>query len=110
MFREYSEKTSIHGFQYLGEKGRTRSEKIFWIIVLALSFSWCVILINEVWKTWESNPVTVTFDDTMHDIKELWFPAVTICPSKKTTEDDRYIYDKLVDNDRNGNVNFTDDE
>lgn len=110
MFKEFSEKTSIHGLQYLGEKKRSWAEKVFWVIVLALSFSWCIILITEIWKKWDSNPITVTFDDTMHDIKELWFPAVTICPSKKTTQEDRYIYDKLVENERNGNVNFTYEE
>lgn len=110
MFKEYSERTSIHGLQYLGEKQRSRVEKCFWIIVLTLSFSWCFFLISQIWQKWDTNPISVTFDDTMREVTDLWFPAITICPIKKVPEEQNYVYDKIMDYERTMEGNFTDDE
>lgn len=96
MFKEYSEKSSIHGIQYLGDQKRNFIEKTFWIFVLILSFIWCIILIVQIWIKWDENTITMTFDDSIMDVKELWFPAVTICPNKKVPKDERDFYEKLI--------------
>jgi len=52
----------------------------FWIIALAfnagLSFYWSV----NMYKDWQQNPTMTTLVTSASDIKDLNFPAVTICP------------------------------
>lgn len=44
----------------------------------------CCILISKSYKKWNDNPVIVTFSETMTPLKDIPFPAVTICPETKS--------------------------
>ncbi|KAJ3646109.1 hypothetical protein Zmor_023713 [Zophobas morio] len=99
-FRDYCNHTSVHGFQYFGEKNRHIVERIWWLIVFVICLAACVISIYAVYKKWEESPVIVNFGNTRTPIYTIPFPAVTICPEAKS---DRRIFNftevvyKMVD-------------
>lgn len=53
----------------------------------AVSVVVCVIIIKNIWTTWRTHPVTVTFDDKMTSIETIPFPAVTICSHQKIKDE-----------------------
>ncbi|KAK4873970.1 hypothetical protein RN001_013330 [Aquatica leii] len=86
-FAQYCSATSIHGTQYLGERGRSLIERLFWILVITAVSTLCVILIVKTYKKWVTSPVIVTFATTETPISNIPFPSITICPEVKTDPD-----------------------
>ena len=78
--KEYATSTTAHGLSYLAEDGRLVLERIFWltVVVLALVFSYWQT--STLYKQWQDNPVITTLETVSMPIKEIEFPAVTICP------------------------------
>ena len=78
--KEYATTTTAHGFSYLAEDGRSFLERTFWltIVVLALAFSYWQT--STLYKQWQDSPVITTLETVSMPIKEIEFPAVTICP------------------------------
>ncbi|CRK87601.1 CLUMA_CG001397, isoform A [Clunio marinus] len=83
MFVEFSGNTSIHGLQYLGERRRHWVERVFWVVALVISVIGCSIMINRVYKKWNTSPVIVSFAEKSTPVWQIPFPAVTICPETK---------------------------
>ncbi|GAB0099481.1 hypothetical protein DMENIID0001_153430 [Sergentomyia squamirostris] len=83
LFREYCEKSTVHGVKYLAEEDRPAWEKILWIILFALSIFACGKLIERAWSKLSNNPLAVTFAEKAVHITQIPFPAVTICTSVK---------------------------
>jgi len=42
------------------------------------------MLISDSYKKWDDSPVIVTFSEKMIPIKDIPFPAITICPEIKS--------------------------
>ncbi|XP_068913456.1 pickpocket protein 28-like [Tenebrio molitor] len=80
--REYNEVTGIHGLRYLTEK-RSKTEKIFWVIILLLSLVGCIYMIYEVLYKYNNSPVVVSFATEDTPLHEIPFPAITLCPEFK---------------------------
>ncbi|XP_068914027.1 pickpocket protein 28-like isoform X2 [Tenebrio molitor] len=79
---EYSYATDIHGIQFLSER-RSLCEKIFWIVVVLLSFITCLVMVTVALLTFQNSSVIVSFKARDTPIYEIPFPAVTICPESK---------------------------
>lgn len=60
--------------------------RVWWMCSFWLSVIMCVISIQNIWTTWRSNPVTVTFDDKTTSISAIPFPSITICTTQKIEE------------------------
>ncbi|XP_026472958.1 pickpocket protein 28 isoform X2 [Ctenocephalides felis] len=84
--REFCANTSIHGVKYLGERRRSTTERLWWIIVFIASLSMCGILIMKVWHKWDSSPVIVSFAEKTTPVWQVPFPAVTICSENKARQ------------------------
>jgi len=52
--------------------------RIFWIVAFIAAVIVAAILIYDVWNTYLTNPVIVTFQSTNMKIEDLPFPAVTV--------------------------------
>ena len=87
IFQDFTGDTSIHGLQYFGEQHRHWVERLFWIIVFIASCTACTIVISKTYDKWQNSPVIVSFDEKLTQIREIPFPAVTICPETKTKVD-----------------------
>ncbi|CAB3366736.1 Hypothetical predicted protein [Cloeon dipterum] len=75
----FCEKTSLHGMQYLGEPKRHWIERIFWASAIATAFIGAVVLITQLYRKWDQNPVIVSFSTSATGITDIPFPAFTIC-------------------------------
>ena len=77
--RDYSEYSTIQGIIYLFQSNQTQCGRMFWLLVviamLILGTYWSVIAYND----WISNPVLTTVKTSAFKIKNLEFPALTIC-------------------------------
>ena len=79
-FKEYATSTSAHGLSYLAEDGRSFLERIFWLIVVVLALAFSYWQTSTLYKQWNDNPIITTLETVSLPIKEIEFPAVTICP------------------------------
>ncbi|KAF2903802.1 hypothetical protein ILUMI_02379 [Ignelater luminosus] len=102
-FSEYCGNTSIHGLKFLGEKGRTWIEKLFWLTLLSTSLYFCISLIMKVHHKWKNSPVIVTFATEQTPIWDIPFPSVTICPEIKSQKD-MYNFTEHFLKQRKGNL------
>ncbi|KAK9883353.1 hypothetical protein WA026_001528 [Henosepilachna vigintioctopunctata] len=85
-FESYCNHTSIHGFQYFGQN-RTIIEKCWWTIVFMAIVSGCGFSIYLIYNKWRLSPVIVSLTTKDTPIYEIPFPAVTICPTIKYSND-----------------------
>ena len=86
LVQDYSEDSTIQGLVYIFKKEQTLCGKIFWILVvslmLILGIYWSVSAYND----WQSNPVLTTIKTSAFPIKDVEFPAVTICGQGADTD------------------------
>ena len=77
--KDYSEYSTIQGVIYIFQTNQTQIGKVFWsmviIAMLALGTYWSVCAYQD----WLNNPVMTTIKTSALSIKEINFPAVTIC-------------------------------
>ena len=79
IIKDYSEYSTVQGIIYIFQDNQTTFGKIFWSSVVSL-----MILLGCYWSylayaDWQDNPVMTTVKNTAYPVKNLSFPAVTIC-------------------------------
>ena len=75
MINEYLGMTSIHGLRYLMDS-RSIVEKLSWLIIICMSFGFCVYIIQSHFSDIDKKPILTTVE--MVSVQEVPFPAVTI--------------------------------
>jgi acid-sensing ion channel, other len=58
LFADYTDHSTVHGFNYIGEKGRPWYERIWWITVFCISVVCCARLVNDAYNI---NPIIISF-------------------------------------------------
>lgn len=102
--QQYFLSSSLHGLKYIGEATLSVFERTFF----GLSFLMVVVLatyfISNIYQKWKDTPVIISLDPVSTDIKDIPFPAVTICNMNQVkrsfalarqTERDRTILDSI---------------
>ncbi|XP_070491511.1 pickpocket protein 28-like [Chironomus tepperi] len=74
----YFENTTLHGFSYI-PKSHNLAEKLFWLIALLCSFACCSFLLHGLILKVERNPIIVDRPEIAVHIKDIQFPAISIC-------------------------------
>ena len=77
--KNYAEQTTIHGFWYLSQANHG-IEYILWLIVVSTSVFFSVYHTCTLYSQWQQSPVVTTLESISQPIREIEFPAVTICP------------------------------
>ena len=72
---EYLEVTTIHGLRYLMEC-KTVMEKLFWLLIICLSFGYSTYIIQSFFDENESKPILTTIETSL--VQDVPFPAITI--------------------------------
>ena len=75
IINEYLGMTSIHGLRYLRDS-RNIVEKVSWLIIISLSFGFCVHIIHSHFTENDNKPILTTVE--MASVQEVPFPSVTI--------------------------------
>ncbi|XP_041783523.1 pickpocket protein 28-like [Anopheles merus] len=83
VFREYCANSSIHGVRYFDRDERTTCERFWWLVVFLLSMLGCGVMIYKTYVKWNQTPIIVTFSEKTTPVRDIYFPAITICPETK---------------------------
>uniref|UniRef100_A0A182HXE9 Uncharacterized protein n=1 Tax=Anopheles arabiensis TaxID=7173 RepID=A0A182HXE9_ANOAR len=83
VFREYCTNSSIHGVRYFDRDERTTCERFWWLVVFLLSMLGCGVMIYKTYMKWNQTPIIVTFSEKTTPVRDIYFPAITICPETK---------------------------
>ncbi|XP_013199333.2 pickpocket protein 28-like [Amyelois transitella] len=81
---DYTANSNLHGLKYIGEKERTKTEKLFWLLAFICSVVLCSFLIRNVWRKWNDSPVIVSFAENPTPVWQIPYPAVTVCLETKS--------------------------
>ena len=76
---QYAEQTTIHGFWYLAQSSHGL-EKLLWLTVVSIAVFFSVFQTCSLYSQWQKSPVITTLESIALPIKDIEFPAVTICP------------------------------
>ena len=79
IIREYAENTTIHGINYIFESGIPIIDRLLWIVAMVIMLCLASYMSTDAYIDWEDNPVVTTVKSTGKPIKEIEFPAITIC-------------------------------
>ena len=69
--------------------------RVFWIIVVVVSFILSGVIIHQSFNAWNESPVRTTIET--RPIDEIKFPKVTVCPPKNTYTNLNYDLGKMGD-------------
>ena len=73
--RDFSETTTLHGVNYLGQGSVVR--RLLWTLAIFASFGLCALQIFNSVTLYLKRPISTSF--TTETVSELDFPAITIC-------------------------------
>lgn len=76
---EYLANSTLHGLRYLGDRSISRFERIFFAIAFVLVVGLSIFFISVVWRKWNNKPLIIALSSNEYSIRDLTFPAVTIC-------------------------------
>ena len=76
---EFSEVSTTHGIYYVFERKFGKLSQLFWFLVCAGLIAIAVILILNAYRGWKKNPVITSVKTTGLPVRDLQFPAITIC-------------------------------
>ena len=77
--KEYADSTTIHGINYIFQSGISVIERLLWIAAVITGIYFALNLSVTAYIDWVDNPVITTVTSTGKPIKEIEFPAITIC-------------------------------
>ena len=77
-FKTFLDTSTIHGLSWISSTRRW--SRLFWIVVVFLGFTGCILLIQESFYNWQKHPIATTIETL--PISEITFPNVTVCPPK----------------------------
>nr|XP_034834970.1 pickpocket protein 28-like [Maniola hyperantus] len=85
------------------ERKTTPIEKIVWLIMFTSCFIYCGFLIWKSYTKWMKSPSIVMLTENDQPIRQIPFPAVTVCPEMKILST-VFSYDDYIFNKTNGNL------
>ncbi|EAT48395.1 AAEL000582-PA [Aedes aegypti] len=84
-FREYCLNTTIHGLKYIGTISLSAIERCFFFISFILVSILSIYFITNVYQKWQSSPIIIGLSPKATHIRDIPFPAVTICNMNQAT-------------------------
>lgn len=79
IIQDYSESSTIQGVVYIFQKNQTLHGKVFWLLVIIGMLSLGTLWSVWAYQDWIDNPVMTTIKTSALPIRNISFPAVTIC-------------------------------
>lgn len=63
LLEDYSDRTTIHGIHYIGDRNQTNFERLLWLIIILVSLMASIFFILNLVDKLNDKPVMVTFAD-----------------------------------------------
>ena len=83
--KEYADSTTIHGISYIFKNGISILERLIWIAAVVTGIFFAIYLSTFSYVDWQNSPVTTTVLTTAKPIRNISFPAITICAQVTNT-------------------------
>ncbi|XP_037026210.1 pickpocket protein 28-like [Bradysia coprophila] len=83
VFKEFAQRSTIHGLPYLGDQKLHHFERFWWFLLLIVSIVGSTIFIHRTYEKWNENPIIISLATKPTSVWHIPFPAITICPQKK---------------------------
>lgn len=77
--QQYLLSSSLHGLRYIGSASLSVFERVFFGLSFMMVICLAAYFISNVWQKWKETPVIIGLDPVSTNIKDIPFPAVTIC-------------------------------
>ena len=77
--KEYADSTTIHGISYIFKNGISILDRLIWIAAVVTGIFFAIYLSTYSYVDWQNSPVTTTVLTTAKPIRNISFPAITIC-------------------------------
>lgn len=77
--QKYLETSTLHGLRYIGDKTLSNFERGSFVVSFILVFFVSIYFITNVWQKWSLAPIIIGLNPVSTQIKDIPFPAVTIC-------------------------------
>nr|CAD28127.1 putative sodium channel [Anopheles gambiae] len=77
--REYCLNTTIHGLKYIGTVSLTLCERAYFFLTFLVVTACSIYFISNVYIKWQSSPIIIGLNPIATHIRNIPFPAVTIC-------------------------------
>lgn len=85
-FGEFTEKTNIHGVRYIFDNRLHLVERLFWLILISVTF-WAALSISTTqYERYVANPTVISLERDYRDWNGT-LPAITICYHKRIDEE-----------------------
>ena len=97
VLKEFLEKSTIHGLSFISD-AKSFGEKVFWAIVVTMSFGFSAFLIGSSYSEWMESPVSTVV--TTKPISELEFPEVTVCPPKSSNTALNLVLERVINDEK----------
>lgn len=85
--REYLLSSSLHGLRYIGTTTLSVFERVFFGLSFIIVIFLAGYFISNVYQKWRETPVIIGLDPVSTNIKDIPFPAVTICNMNQVRKD-----------------------
>ena len=76
---EFAESTTIHGIAYVFDRAIKGLDNILWLLVVCFGAGVAVYMSLDAWNTWKDAPVLTSVSSTGLPLRNIEFPAITIC-------------------------------
>ncbi|XP_013145066.1 PREDICTED: sodium channel protein Nach [Papilio polytes] len=96
------ETTSIHGFRFIGDNNRHWTERIFWLIFVALCWFGSSLLIAAQYDAYQNYPISFVVETTYKDWN-TYFPSIAICENDNMRRIEA-VSDRLFGQDHDFNI------
>ncbi|PSN55273.1 hypothetical protein C0J52_05823 [Blattella germanica] len=83
VFKEYCEKTTLHGIRYTMRDGAPTYDRLSWVITLVVCASFAGLFVKTAWVKFRNSPTVTSVETTHLPLHKVPFPAITICPATK---------------------------
>ena len=80
---DFASSTTIHGIAYVFDRAITVLDRIIWFLVVCCGTALAIYMSYDVWITWKSSPVLTSVSSTGLPLRNVKFPAITICSQGK---------------------------
>ena len=76
---DYANRSTIHGIGYIFDGHLRFLDRVMWLAVVVGSMLFAIWMIISTYTTWQTHQVITTLKTTTKSVKDLNFPAITIC-------------------------------
>ena len=83
--KEYADSTTIHGISYIFKNGISILDRLIWIAAVVTGIFFAIYLSTYSYVDWQNSPVTTTVLTTAKPIRNIPFPAISICAQVTNT-------------------------